>query len=148
VIDPRVGWVARPFIGLALILSLMAETGKSLSQLAAELPPYTIVKDKYEVPRERLAAALDALAARWPSEGGPARWPAAGLGRPLAGTVRGPGVVAGGERRHAVGDRRPQDQESAPARVGHRADRGSARAFLERVALDYRAWEQVVKPRA
>src|SRR5882672_9809866 len=33
-----------------------------------------------------------------------------------------PGRGAGGQRRHAVGDRRPQDQE-APARVGHRADR-------------------------
>jgi phosphomannomutase len=66
VIDPRVGWVRDPFIGIALILSLMAETGKTLSQLAAELPQYTIVKDKYELPRELLAAVLDALAARWP----------------------------------------------------------------------------------
>src|SRR5205823_9883517 len=66
VIDPRVGWVRDPFVGMALILSLMAETGKSLGQLAAELPAYTIVKDKYELPRERLAAALNALAARWP----------------------------------------------------------------------------------
>jgi phosphomannomutase len=66
VIDPRVGWVRDPFVGLALILSLMAETGQSLGQLAAGLPAYTIVKDKYEVPRERLPAALAALAARWP----------------------------------------------------------------------------------
>src|SRR5204862_827030 len=66
VIDPRIGWVRDPFIGMALILNLMAETGKSLSQLAAELPQYTIVKDKYDLPRDRLAAALDALAARWP----------------------------------------------------------------------------------
>ncbi len=66
VIDPRVGWVRDPFIGMALILSLMAEADKPLSRLAADLPAYTIVKDKYEVARERLPAALAALAARWP----------------------------------------------------------------------------------
>jgi phosphomannomutase len=66
VIDPRVGWVRDPFIGMALILSLMAETGRMLGQLAAALPAYHIVKDKYEVPRDRLPAALAALRARWP----------------------------------------------------------------------------------
>ncbi len=66
VIDPRVGWVRDPFIGMGLILSLMAETGRPLSHLAAELPAYTIVKDKYELPRERLPAAYAALRARWP----------------------------------------------------------------------------------
>jgi phosphomannomutase len=66
VIDPRVGWVRDPFIGMGLILSLMAETGKSLSRLASELPGYTIVKDKYELPRERLPVAYAALRSRWP----------------------------------------------------------------------------------
>ncbi len=66
VIDPRVGWVRDPFVGLALILSLMAETGRTLGELADALPAYRIHKDKVAVPRERLAAALDALAARWP----------------------------------------------------------------------------------
>jgi phosphomannomutase len=66
VIDPRVGWVRDPFIGMGLILSLMAERGKSLAQLAAELPAYTIVKDKYDLPRERLPAAFQALRTRWP----------------------------------------------------------------------------------
>ncbi|MFO0808690.1 MAG: phosphoglucosamine mutase [Gemmataceae bacterium] len=66
VIDPRVGWVRDPFIGLALILSLMAETGRTLSELADALPQYHIRKDKSPVPRDRLAAALDALAKRWP----------------------------------------------------------------------------------
>ncbi len=66
VIDPRIGWVRDPFIGMGMILSLMAETNKPLSQLAAELPSYTIVKDKYELPREKLPAALAALRRRWP----------------------------------------------------------------------------------
>src|SRR5262249_8754720 len=47
VIDPRVGWVRDPFIGMGLILNLMANTGKKLSALVAELPAYTIVKDRY-----------------------------------------------------------------------------------------------------
>jgi phosphomannomutase len=66
VIDPRVGWVRDPFIGMALVLQLMADTGKTLSALVAELPSYAIVKDKYTVPREKLAALNQALQGRWP----------------------------------------------------------------------------------
>jgi len=66
VIDPRVGWVRDPFIGMALILSLMAEENKPLSRLVAELPRYAMLKTKYEVPREKLAGAFAALEARWP----------------------------------------------------------------------------------
>jgi phosphomannomutase len=66
VIDPRIGWVRDPFIGMGLILSLMAETNKSLSQLAAGLPAYTIVKDKYDLSRERLPDAFRALREKWP----------------------------------------------------------------------------------
>jgi phosphomannomutase len=66
VIDPRVGLVRDPFIGMALVLNLMAETGRKLSELVAELPAYHIVKDKYTVPRERLPALFAALPARWP----------------------------------------------------------------------------------
>jgi phosphomannomutase len=65
VIDPRVGWVRDPFAGMGLILNLMA-AGKRLSELADALPAYTIVKDKYEVARERLPAAFAALRGRWP----------------------------------------------------------------------------------
>jgi phosphomannomutase len=66
VIDPRVGWVRDPFIGMALILSLMAEEGKPLSDLVAGLPRYAMLKTKYEVPRDKLAGALAALEKRWP----------------------------------------------------------------------------------
>jgi phosphomannomutase len=66
VIDPRVGWVRDPFIGMALVLQLMADTGKTLSQLVADLPSYAIVKDKYTVARESLPRLNAALAARWP----------------------------------------------------------------------------------
>jgi phosphomannomutase len=65
VIDPRVGLVRDPFIGMGLVLNLMAETGRPLSALAAELPVYHIVKDKYPVAPERLPALYEAMTARW-----------------------------------------------------------------------------------
>lgn len=66
VIDPRVGLVRDPFIGMGLVLNLMAETGRKLSELVAELPVYHIVKDKYTLPRERLPALFETLTKRWP----------------------------------------------------------------------------------
>jgi len=66
VIDPRVGWVRDPFIGMGLVLNLLAETGKKLSQLVAELPAYCIIKDKYAVGRERLPQLFADLVQRWP----------------------------------------------------------------------------------
>ena len=66
VIDPRIGWVRDPFIGMALILSLLAEEQKPFSQLVAELPKYAMLKTKYDVARDKLPAALAALQARWP----------------------------------------------------------------------------------
>jgi phosphomannomutase len=66
VIDPRIGWVRDPFVGMTFILSLMAEEGKPFSHLVAELPRYAMLKTKFEVPREKLASAFGALESRWP----------------------------------------------------------------------------------
>ncbi|MBN9520096.1 phosphoglucosamine mutase [bacterium] len=66
VIDPRVGWVRDPFVGMAFILSLMAETRKPFSELVAGLPRYAMLKTKFEVPRAKLAGAFDAIQRRWP----------------------------------------------------------------------------------
>jgi phosphomannomutase len=66
VIDPRIGWVRDPFVGMSFILSLMAEEGKPFSQLVAELPRYAMLKTKFEVPREKLTSAFAALESRWP----------------------------------------------------------------------------------
>lgn len=66
VIDPRIGWVRDPFVGMAFVLNLMADERKPLSVLVAELPQYAMLKTKFEVPREKLAGAFTALAARWP----------------------------------------------------------------------------------
>jgi phosphomannomutase len=51
---------------MAFILSLMAEEKKPLSQLVAELPKYAMLKTKYDVPRDKLPAALAAIQAKWP----------------------------------------------------------------------------------
>jgi phosphomannomutase len=66
VIDPRVGFVRDPFIGMGLVLNLLADTGQKLSEIVAELPAYAIVKDKYRVSRERLPDLFARLEQRWP----------------------------------------------------------------------------------
>jgi phosphomannomutase len=49
VIDPRVGYVRDSFVGMALVLDLMAATGEPLSKLVDDLPRYVMVKEKYAV---------------------------------------------------------------------------------------------------
>lgn len=66
VIDPRVGWVRDPFIGLGLVLEQMATTEKTLAQLAAGLPTYVIQKDKYPLGPAKLHLAFAALVRQWP----------------------------------------------------------------------------------
>jgi phosphomannomutase len=66
VIDPRVGIVRDPFIGMGMVLNLLAKTQKKLSVLVAELPAYHIVKDKFPLDKEKLPQVLSALQGRWP----------------------------------------------------------------------------------
>ncbi len=66
VIEPRIGLVRDPFAGMALVLELMAETNRKLSELVAELPVYHIVKEKLTIGADRLPALFDALTRRWP----------------------------------------------------------------------------------
>ncbi len=66
-IDPRVGLVRDSFVGMALVLDAMAARGVAVSQLADELPRYAICKTKVDLPREQIAAALDALEREWPA---------------------------------------------------------------------------------
>lgn len=49
VIWPEIGYVRDSLSGMALILELLAVSGKTISQLVAEIPKYEIVKDKIEV---------------------------------------------------------------------------------------------------
>jgi phosphomannomutase len=66
VIDPRVGLVRDPFIGMGMVLSLLAKTGKKLSELVAELPAYHIIKEKHALSPDRLPQLDAALQKRWP----------------------------------------------------------------------------------
>jgi len=67
VIDPRIGWVRDPYIGMALILSALADEGKLLSELLATLPKYAMLKTKFAVNPERLKSVLSDLPGRFPN---------------------------------------------------------------------------------
>jgi phosphomannomutase len=48
VIDLRVGPIRNSLVAMAMVLELMAETGKTISQLVDELPHYCMIKEKFE----------------------------------------------------------------------------------------------------
>jgi phosphomannomutase len=60
-IDPRVGYVRDSFLGMALVLDGLAARGGTLSEWAASLPRYEIVKTKMTLPPEKLPAGLAAI---------------------------------------------------------------------------------------
>jgi phosphomannomutase len=47
VIDLRVGPIRDSLVGIALVLQLMTETGKTIGQLASEIPSYCMLKEKF-----------------------------------------------------------------------------------------------------
>jgi phosphomannomutase len=68
VIDPRIVPGRDSLVAMAYVLQLMADTGKSISQLVAELPRYEIVKTKFECRREDAERAVEALKREFGSE--------------------------------------------------------------------------------
>ena len=52
---------------MARILDLLATSGETISQLVAQLPPLSLVKDKASLPREALPNLFDALLASLPT---------------------------------------------------------------------------------
>jgi phosphomannomutase len=60
-IDPQVGLVRDSFVGMAHILSALAERGGSLSAWVAELPKYHIHKTSVPLESAKLSTALDAI---------------------------------------------------------------------------------------
>jgi phosphomannomutase len=70
VIDPRIVPGRDSLVGIAYVLQLLADTGKSLSQLIAEMPRYEIVKTKFECRREDANRAVAAVAAELSSQSG------------------------------------------------------------------------------
>ncbi len=66
-IDPRVGYVRDSFVGMALVLDLMASTKQPISALASQMPSLAMYKDKIQlagslIPKyiERLGLAIEA----------------------------------------------------------------------------------------
>jgi phosphomannomutase len=68
VIDTRIVSGRDSLVGMAYVLQLMAETGKTISQLVASLPRYEIVKTKFECKREDAERAVSAVVKAFSSE--------------------------------------------------------------------------------
>lgn len=59
VIDLRVGPIRDSLVGVALVLQLMAETGKSISQLVAEIGGYAMHKSKFAADASQAGRIID-----------------------------------------------------------------------------------------
>lgn len=58
VIYPRINFCRDSHVGMALILHLLAETGKTVAQLLAEQPSYKLVKEKLDCPSDKISEVL------------------------------------------------------------------------------------------
>ncbi|HEV2835177.1 MAG TPA: phosphoglucosamine mutase [Pyrinomonadaceae bacterium] len=61
VIYPRINFARDSLVGMALVLHLLAESGKTVSQLLDQFPNYTVVKEKMVCPSEKIPAVLKML---------------------------------------------------------------------------------------
>jgi phosphomannomutase len=61
VIYPRINFARDSLVGMALVLHLLAESGKTVSQLMDQFPRYTVVKEKMVCPSEKIPAVLRML---------------------------------------------------------------------------------------
>ena len=62
VIDPRIHYGRDALTGMAFMLQLMLETGKTVSELAAEIPTYQMSKQKVTMSKRGVAAVLKRIA--------------------------------------------------------------------------------------
>jgi phosphomannomutase len=67
IIDPRICPIRNSMAGMVLVLGLLANRGKPLSEIASELPIYTMIKRKAEAPREAIARLVEALPGEFPN---------------------------------------------------------------------------------
>ena len=58
VIYPRINFARDSLVGIALVLHLLAESGKSVTELLETVPRYYIVKDKMTCPSDRISTVL------------------------------------------------------------------------------------------
>jgi phosphomannomutase len=65
VIDLRVGPIRDSLVGIGLVLQLMAETGKSVSQLVQEIGGYSMHKDKFAADAQQARQIQELALARF-----------------------------------------------------------------------------------
>ena len=58
VIYPRINFARDSLVGMALVLHLLAESGKSVTELLESVPRYTIIKEKMACPSDRIPTVL------------------------------------------------------------------------------------------
>jgi phosphomannomutase len=63
VIYPRINFARDSQVGMALILHLLAESGRTVSSLMADLPRFAMVKEKLECPSGKIPEVLRAIRA-------------------------------------------------------------------------------------
>ena len=66
VIDLRVGPIRDSLVAIAFVLQLMAQTGKTVSQLCSEIPACYMTKQKFPADKKKVAALLDAAKRLFP----------------------------------------------------------------------------------
>ncbi len=66
VIDLRVGPIRDSLVGMAMVLQLMADTGKSVSGLVAEIGGYSMHKDKFSADSQQAKEIVERAARQFP----------------------------------------------------------------------------------
>jgi phosphomannomutase len=61
VIYPRINFARDSLVGMALVLHLLADSGKTITQLLNEFPRYSLVKEKMICPSEKIPVVLKML---------------------------------------------------------------------------------------
>jgi phosphomannomutase len=67
VIDLRIGPIRDSLIAMAFALQLLAETGKTVSQLVGEIPRYSMTKYKFPADKAKVKLILDAVKKLFPN---------------------------------------------------------------------------------
>jgi phosphomannomutase len=66
VIDLRVGPIRNSLVAMAMVLELMARTGKTVSQLIADIPLYCMIKDKFNADKTQAQKLLKEVSTLFP----------------------------------------------------------------------------------
>jgi phosphomannomutase len=61
VIYPRINFARDSLVGMALVLHLLAETGKTITELVDSFPSFCLIKEKLECPSNKISAVLRML---------------------------------------------------------------------------------------